>query len=116
RQEDRLRKNLKWVATMTDAQRDSVIRRNGEIDSNEQVHIKLVTLNDTTVAELNEQLNSNNNRLTEIVNHFSGYQMYVVTHQKELDDGELFTSSIRMIFRETMTTIWRVAWMRGSTR
>ncbi|MCC2600286.1 hypothetical protein [Sphingobacterium sp. FBM7-1] len=116
RQEDRLRKNLNWVATMTDAQRDSVIRRNGEIDSNEQVHIKLVTLNDTTVAELNEQLNSNNKRLTEILNHFRGYPMYVVTHQKELEDGELFTSSIRMIFKETMTTIWRVAWMRGSTR
>lgn len=116
RQEDRLRKNLNWVATMTDAQRDSVIRENREIDSNEQVHIKLVTLNDTTVAELNEQLNSNNKRLTEILNHFRGYPMYVVTHQKELEDGELFTSSIRMIFKETMTTIWRVAWMRGSTR
>src|SRR5690606_32807234 len=115
-QEERLRKNLNRVAMMTDAQQDSVIRRNGEIDPNEQVHIKLVTLNDTTVAELNEQLNSNNKRLTEILNHFRGYPMYVVTHQKELEDGELFTSSIRMIFKETMTTIWRVAWMRGSTR
>src|SRR5690606_2650567 len=112
----RLRKNLNRVAMMTDAQQDSVIRGNREIDPNEQVHSKLVTLNDTTVAELNEQLNSNNKRLTEILNHFRGYPMYVVTHQKELEDGELFTSSIRMIFKETMTTIWRVAWMRGSTR
>lgn len=116
RQEDRLRKKLNWVATMTDAQRDSVIRGNGEIDQNEHIHIKLVTLNDTTVAELHKQLNSNNKRLTEVLNHFRGYPVYVVTHQKELEGGELFTSSIRMIFKETMATIWRVAWMRGSTR
>jgi|GEM_PF-4763330 len=105
-------KRLRYIETLTDTQRDSIIMGGRKVAPNEKVTVKEVIMNDDAVVEIQQMLRSDNEHLSDAVKCFRGYPVYIVSHIRE--SAGHYSNNIRIVFKETMSDIWGINRVRDT--